>query len=165
MSRSNLHFADVLSIRHSVRSLTEKSVTLYEPGAKIWSSIEELSNALNWTHLTSQSGDEYFQSNGVSQKFTNEIIEGATRVNYAQVSDCLCLFSKVPSLNYSATQSIDSIHGLEAVCSLAANGGSSIIGGNWQIFEQFVERSGAQLFLKTEVEHLFCFSPRESLEY
>lgn len=162
MSCSNLHLADVL-IRHSVRSLTEKFVTVYEPGAEIWSSIEELSNALNWTHLTSQTGDEYFQSNGVSQMFTNEIIEGATRVNYAQVSDCL--FSKVPSLNYSATQSIDSIHGLEATCSLAANGGSTIIGGNWQIFEQFVNRSGAQRFLKTEVEQLFCFTPRESLKY
>ena len=35
----------------------------------------------------------------------------------------------------------------------------SIQGGNWQIFEQFVNRSGAQLFLKTEVGRLFCLSP------
>jgi prenylcysteine oxidase/farnesylcysteine lyase len=47
---------------------------------------------------------------------------------------------------------------LEAVVSLAADGGSSISGGNWQIFEQFAERSGAQIFLKTEVEQLFCLS-------
>ncbi|KAF8504494.1 FAD/NAD(P)-binding domain-containing protein [Russula emetica] len=118
-------------VKELVRSVTEKFVTLYETDAKSWSSIEELNNALNWTHLTSQTGVDYFQSNGVSQMFTNEFIEGATRMNYAQ--------------------SIDSIHGLEAACALAADGGSTIKGGNWQIFEQFVERSGAQTFLKTEV--------------
>jgi len=63
--------------------------------------------------------------------FTNEIIESAPRVNYAQ--------------------DVDSIHGLETACSLAANTATSVRGGNWQIFEQFVERSGAQIFLKTEV--------------
>lgn len=67
----------------------------------------------------------------------------------------------IPSLNHTATQNIDSIHGLEAACSLAADGGSTVKGGNWQIFEQFVERSGAQTFLKTEVEQLSCFAPRE----
>ena len=85
MSRSNFHLAGVLSIRHSVRSVTEKFVEFYEPDAKSWTSTEELNNALNWTHLTSQTGGEYFQSNGVSQTFTNEFIEGATRMNYGQV--------------------------------------------------------------------------------
>jgi hypothetical protein len=90
VSRLNFHLAGVLSIRHSVRSVTEKFVTLYETDAKSWSSIEELNNALNWTHLTSQTGGEYFQSNGVSQMFTNEFIEGATRMNYAQVRRTAC---------------------------------------------------------------------------
>ncbi|KAI0273059.1 FAD/NAD-P-binding domain-containing protein [Russula aff. rugulosa BPL654] len=114
-----------------VRSVTEKFLKLYTPDFKSWSSTEELNNALNWTHLTSQTGGEYFQTNGISQTYTNEFIEGASRMNYAQ--------------------NIDSIHGLEAVCSLAADGGSTVKGGNWQIFEQFVERSGAQTFFKTEV--------------
>ena len=90
MSRSNLHIAGVLSIRYSVRSVTDKFVKLYEPDAKSWSSTEELNDALNWTHLTSQTGGEYFQSNGVSQMFTNEFIEGATRMNYAQVRRTVC---------------------------------------------------------------------------
>lgn len=90
MSRSNLHLAGVLSIRHSVRSVTERFAKLYEPDAKSWTSTEELNNALNWTHLTSQTGDEYFQNNGVSEKFTNEFIEGATRMNYAQVRRTAC---------------------------------------------------------------------------
>lgn len=49
------------------------------------------------------------------------------------------------------------MHGLESTVSLAADGGSSLTGGNWQIFEQFVKRSGAQIFLKTEVGQLLFF--------
>src|SRR6266404_1246813 len=48
-------------------------------------------------------------------------------------------------------QNIDEIHALEAACSLAADCGVSVKGGNWQIFEQFVKRSGARVFLGTEV--------------
>jgi prenylcysteine lyase len=70
--------------------MTDKLLTLYDPDAKSWSSIEELNNALNWTDLTSQAGSEYFQSHGVSQTFTNEFVEGVTRVNYAQVRRTPC---------------------------------------------------------------------------
>jgi len=111
--------------------MTDKFVTLYEPDVQTWPSIEELNDALNWTELISQTGSKYFQSHGVSEKLTNEFIEAMTRVNYAQ--------------------NVDDMHGLEVACSLAADGGVSVAGGNWQIFEQFVKRSGAQVFLNTEV--------------
>jgi prenylcysteine oxidase/farnesylcysteine lyase len=70
--------------------MIDKFVTLYEPDARRWSSIEELNVALNWTELVSQSGSEYFQSHGASQLFTNELIEAMTRVNYAQVRRTSC---------------------------------------------------------------------------
>lgn len=56
-------------------------------------------------------------------------MEAATRVNYAQ--------------------NVNSIHALEGLCSLAAAGASSVKGGNYQIFEQFLERSGASVHLNT----------------
>jgi prenylcysteine oxidase/farnesylcysteine lyase len=84
-------------ISHSVRGMIDKFVGLYEPDALRWSSIEKLNSALNWTELGSQTGAEYFQSHGVSEMFTNEIIEAATRVNYAQVRRTSC--SPVPSIN------------------------------------------------------------------
>ncbi|KAI9512321.1 FAD/NAD(P)-binding domain-containing protein [Russula earlei] len=114
-----------------VKAMTAKIVTLYEPEAPTWSSIEELNASFNWTELVSQTGAEYFQSHGVSQTFAEEAIEAGTRVNYAQ--------------------SIDSIHGLGATVSLATSGGVRVRGGNQQVFEQFVKRSGAQVFLKTKV--------------
>jgi len=52
-------------------------------------------------------------------------------------------------VNYA--QNTDDLHAIVAICSLLAEGGVSVKGGNWQIFEQFVERSGARVFLKTEV--------------
>ena len=48
-------------------------------------------------------------------------------------------------------QSVDDLHATVAICSIAAEGGVSVKGGNWKIFEQFVERSAARVFLKTEV--------------
>jgi hypothetical protein len=63
--------------------------TLYKSDAPQWSSIEELTNTLNWTEIVSLTGAEYFLDHGVSQKLTTEFIEAATRVNYAQVRHAL----------------------------------------------------------------------------
>jgi len=120
-----------LKTQELVRAMLDQFVTLYEPDVETWSSIEALNVAMNWTELTNQTGAQYFTSRGVSERFANELIEAGTLVNYAQT--------------------VDSIHSLEASCSLAADGGVSVSGGNWQIFEQFVKRSGAQIFLNTEV--------------
>lgn len=48
-------------------------------------------------------------------------------------------------------QDIDSIHALETAASMAASGAASVKGGNWQIFDKFVEVSGANVFLNTKV--------------
>lgn len=58
-------------------------------------------------------------------------------------------------------KNVDDIHMLGAACSLAANGASSVKGGNWQIFEQFVKRSGATVHLKTAVRFLLFHLPFE----
>ncbi|KAI0271577.1 FAD/NAD-P-binding domain-containing protein [Gloeopeniophorella convolvens] len=114
-----------------LKSMTDKFVKLYVPGTPRWSTIEDLSNTFEWNDLISQTGAEYFESHGVSAKFTTEMIEAATRVNYAQ--------------------NVDSLHALEAMCSLAADGANSVKGGNWLIFEKFVEESKARVFLNTDV--------------
>lgn len=40
---------------------------------------------------------------------------------------------------------------------MAASGAASVKGGNWQIFDKFVEVSGANIFLNTKVD----FSPND----
>jgi Prenylcysteine lyase len=82
---------------NSVRSMKDKFVTLYESDVPTWSSIESLSDALDWSELTSKTGAEYFETNGVSRKFVTEIIEAATRVNYAQVGTLLIVVAQLSS--------------------------------------------------------------------
>jgi prenylcysteine oxidase / farnesylcysteine lyase len=69
--------------------MIDKFVTLYESDVPSWSSIENLIEVLDLSAMTSQTGAEYFQSHGVSRKLVTEIIEAATRVNYAQVGTFL----------------------------------------------------------------------------
>jgi len=117
-----------------VRRMTDKFVLLYTPETPHWENITNIIDVFNWDELVSQTGAEYFTSNGVSKLFTNELIEAATRVNYAQ--------------------DVDSIHALEAAASLATTGAATLKGGNWKIFEKFVELSGAQVFLDTVVQSI-----------
>jgi len=68
---------------------------------------------------------------GMDKRWTRELVEAATRVNYAQ--------------------NVDEIHALSGLVSMAATGASSVKGGNYQVFEQFVDRSRAKLHLNTTV--------------
>ncbi|KAI0318721.1 FAD/NAD-P-binding domain-containing protein [Amylostereum chailletii] len=115
-----------------VKTMVDKFQELYHPNAIRWSNISALSEAFDWSEQVSQTGSEYFQSKGVPKLFITELIEAATRVNYAQ--------------------DVDTIHGLESAVSLAANGASAIASGNWRVFDAFVERSGARKLLNTEVK-------------
>lgn len=67
----------------------------------------------------------------ISPKFSREIIQAATRVNYAS------------NLAY--------IHGVESMVSFSTEGAVAIAGGNWQIFNEMVQHSGAHFLGNTTV--------------
>ncbi|GJE94006.1 FAD/NAD(P)-binding domain-containing protein [Phanerochaete sordida] len=119
-----------------VSSMVADFVKLYTPeaGSEPFTNLTALATELNWTDAIGQSTMEYFDAQGIYPPWTAEMIEAATRVNYGQ--------------------NVDAIHALEGMCSLAATGASQVFGGNWQIFEQFVKRSKAHLFLKTTVKSI-----------
>jgi hypothetical protein len=113
--------------------MTDNIFSLYEPSAQIWSSIEMVNNAINRARFP-----DWFR---VRLKFMappDECIGARTRIVTTSCSArrtaCLPWFLEL----ISAAQNIHSIHGLGAVISLAASKG-----GNWQIFEKSVKRSGA----------------------
>lgn len=93
--------------------------------------LTELVTDLEWKKVVSQTTSEFFDLQGIDRRWTREMVEGATRVNYGQ--------------------DVDQIHALEGLCSLATTGASSVKGGNYQLFEQFVKRSNATLHLNTTV--------------
>ncbi|KAL0580679.1 hypothetical protein V5O48_001320 [Marasmius crinis-equi] len=116
---------------HYVKSMIQDYLNLYSPDAPKWDNITTLATTLGFLDMTSSSTADFFQSNGVSAQFVNEVVEAATRVNYGQ--------------------NVDKIHALEGACSLAATGAAQVKGGNWQIFQNFLNYSQATVFLNTKV--------------
>ncbi|RPD56544.1 FAD/NAD(P)-binding domain-containing protein [Lentinus tigrinus ALCF2SS1-7] len=121
-----------------VDAMASSIIRLYEPNAPVWQNATSLLSELEWADVTAQTMAEYLDLHGVDRRFSRELVEAATRVNYGQ--------------------NVDEIHALEGMVSLAANGASTVKGGNWQIFESFVAASNATLFLNTTVKAVSRFS-------
>ncbi|CDU22220.1 related to Prenylcysteine oxidase precursor [Sporisorium scitamineum] len=95
-----------------------------------WSTVEDLAAAVNATSLVETTGMQFFKDRRVSELFIEEMVEAATRVNYAQDTD--------------------KIHGFGALVSLAASGATGVKQGNYRIFEEFARRSGARVLTGVE---------------
>ncbi|RIA97442.1 Prenylcysteine lyase-domain-containing protein [Glomus cerebriforme] len=67
----------------------------------------------------------------INQLYLKHFVEPMTRVNYAQ--------------------NLAELHAMGAFISLAPQGAKSIKGGNYQLFEKFIEHSGANLKLDTKI--------------
>ncbi|PWY98415.1 hypothetical protein BCV70DRAFT_212782 [Testicularia cyperi] len=117
---------------HASRSTAEKRALGVSQSNFPWHTIEELAQAVNVSSLAATTGLEYFKEHRVSELFIEEMIEAATRVNYAQDSD--------------------QIHGFGALVSLAASGATGVKDGNYRIFEEFFRRSGAKMLTGKEGE-------------
>lgn len=108
--------------------------TLYSPSAPAFPSVTSLLSKLGWHALLAESTYEHLTTNSVASGFAEELVGGATRVNYGQDPR--------------------QIHALGGLVSMAASKASSVKGGNWQIFERFLKRSRAKVFLNTQVTKL-----------
>lgn len=93
--------------------------------------LNEIVEEIGFDELTGSTGYEILKLKKISDEFSNDIVEASTRVNYAS--------------------NLNDIHGLETVVSMAAEDTMQVIGGNFQIFENFIKKSGAKLLLNTNV--------------
>ncbi|KZT06641.1 FAD/NAD(P)-binding domain-containing protein [Laetiporus sulphureus 93-53] len=118
----------------TVQSMIDTYLTLYAPSAPRFSNITTLAEELDWTPILAQTAAEYLDTKGINRQYTRELVDALTRVNYGQ--------------------NVDAIHALEGMCSMAADGASSVKGGNFQLFEEFVKRSNASVSLETAVTAL-----------
>ncbi|KAF9270773.1 hypothetical protein L218DRAFT_889560 [Marasmius fiardii PR-910] len=117
-----------------VKSMIQDYLHLYSHDAPKWDNITTLATTLGFLDMTAKSTADFFQSRGVAANFVNELIEAATRVNYGQ--------------------NVDSIHALEGAVSLAANGAAQVKGGNYQIFQRFLNYSQAIIHVNTQVTRI-----------
>ena len=60
-------------------------MSLYSSDSPKWEKVSELANVFNWAAIVNTTTEKYLLSQGVSEKYISEIVEGATRVNYGQV--------------------------------------------------------------------------------
>jgi len=70
----------------SVAEMIERYLGLYTKETPRWRNAAQLVATYNWTELVENSAMEYLLHQGVSRRFVAEFVEGATRVNYGQVS-------------------------------------------------------------------------------
>lgn len=69
-------------------------LSLYSTDSPSWSNLTSLAGDLGWTDLIARSSAEYLDLEGISRKFSREVIEAATRVNYGQVTCSYCALMK-----------------------------------------------------------------------
>jgi prenylcysteine oxidase/farnesylcysteine lyase len=81
----------------------------------------------------------------INPLYLQHFVEPMTRVNYGQ--------------------NLAELHALGAFISLAPEGAKSIKGGNFQLFEKFVEYSGANLKLDTKVVKVTKLTSSNNLKY
>jgi prenylcysteine oxidase/farnesylcysteine lyase len=116
-------------VHRSVAQLRSALVTQYNNNTEAWTTMESLMYRLNYTEALSETASSFFKSRGVSERLYSELIDSATRVNYGQ--------------------NVHEIHGLGGSVCLMTSGATSVLGGNWQIFENFLNASGATVFLNS----------------
>ncbi|KAF4979845.1 hypothetical protein FZEAL_4011 [Fusarium zealandicum] len=104
---------------------------LYEPPYFPFKSLTQRVQEMGMDQVTGITGDQILEQAGVNPRFSREILQGATRVNYAS------------NLAY--------IHGLETLVSFATDGAMSVESGNWRIFDHMVRASGASIYQNTTV--------------
>ncbi|CAM1504035.1 Fc.00g016260.m01.CDS01 [Cosmosporella sp. VM-42] len=114
-----------------VQSVVGKFLQLYEPPYFPFRSLTQRAFELGLTKVTAVTGEQFLAENNIDHLFAHDIIQAATRVNYAS------------NLAY--------IHGLETMVSFSTDGAVAVKGGNWQIFDQMVRNSYATLNLNTSV--------------
>ena len=114
-----------------MKKVTARFQRMYEKPIFPFGSLDDAVIHVGLLDLTAATGIETLEKESIGVKFSTDVIQASTRVNYAQ--------------------NLDGIHGLEAMVCMATEGAMAIDGGNWQIFDRMVNKSMADVRLRTNV--------------
>jgi prenylcysteine oxidase / farnesylcysteine lyase len=117
-----------------MQTMVGRFLRMYEAPVFPFKSLTEAAEQVGLLQATGVTGEQFLDANGITGKFTTDLIQASTRVNYGQ--------------------NLGLIHGLETMVCMAAEGAMSVEGGNWQIFKGMVDKSRAVLQLNTTVTGL-----------
>ena len=117
--------------------------------------IEKLSEEVGFDDFAAETTMEWFTEEvKASERWTEEMVEAATRVNVGShhyLPARIVLTVPAYHRRHQYAQDTTSVHALIGMVSLAATGASSVVGGNWRIFQSFLKASKAKVHLNTEV--------------
>ncbi|KAK3313192.1 VID27 cytoplasmic protein-domain-containing protein [Apodospora peruviana] len=114
-----------------VDSTIDRFLQLYEAPHFPFKSLTQRVYELDLVKATGVTGEQFLKTNNIGDSYAHDIIQTSTRVNYAS--------------------NLALIHGLDAMVSMAPQGAMAVEGGNWQIFHEMVQHSGAHVALNTSV--------------
>ncbi|GAB0132090.1 hypothetical protein EsDP_00000538 [Epichloe bromicola] len=106
-----------------VKNAVGTFLQLYEEPYFPFRSLTQRAFELGLLRLTGTTGEQFLRENNINADFVRELMQPASRVNYAS--------------------NMAFIHGLEAMVSFATEGAVAVSGGNFQVFEKMVQHSGA----------------------
>lgn len=75
----------LMHLPHSTKEMIDRFSKVYTPQFPRFSSILSLASYVDLDTVAAQTAAEYFDEQGVGRKWSREVIEAATRVNYGQV--------------------------------------------------------------------------------
>ncbi|KAK3496286.1 Prenylcysteine lyase-domain-containing protein [Neurospora crassa] len=117
-----------------VQETVFKFLRMYEEPYFPFKSLTQRAYDLDLASATGATGEEFLKANNIYGAYAHDIVQASTRVNYAT--------------------NIGRLHGLDTMVAMAPAGATAVQGGNWQIFQKMVERSGATIMLNTSVSSI-----------
>ncbi|RGP78090.1 prenylcysteine oxidase farnesylcysteine lyase [Fusarium longipes] len=118
-------------VKKLVDGMVGEFLKLYEVPYFPFKSLSQRAEQLGLNRITSLTGEQVLKNANIDPRFSREILQVATRVNYAS------------NLAY--------IHGLETLVSLATDNAMSVETGNWRIFEEMILDSRATVYRNVTV--------------
>ena len=115
-----------------MKSTVGRFLRMYEEPIFPFVSLDAAAARVGLVDFTAATGAQILKAGGIGEKFSREIVQASTRVNYGQ--------------------NLGGIHGLETMVCMATDGAMAIKGGNWQIFEAMVKASGADVRMNSTVQ-------------
>jgi prenylcysteine oxidase/farnesylcysteine lyase len=117
-----------------MKSTIRRFLRMYGRPIFPFESLDAAAARVGLVDFTAATGTQILKEGGIGEKFSREIIQASTRVNYGQ--------------------NLGGIHGLETMVCMATDGAMAIEGGNWQIFNAMVKASGADVRLNSAVQKI-----------
>ncbi|KAK5102014.1 hypothetical protein LTS08_004474 [Lithohypha guttulata] len=128
--RYGLSAVRLQSIRNSVIG---RFLRMYDD-AFPFQDLGEVLREVDLLPVTGETGPELLKAAGVGERFSREVIQASSRVNYAQ--------------------NLADFHGLETMVCMSTEGGMSVEGGNWRIFDRMVKEAEAGIHLGAKVHRV-----------